>query len=90
MRFSALAYLKGLSTINLPHGLLIEAWVRFDLTNTISTGSLQYIYKTVRTANSMSIAIDYNLIKVKINNAEANYYVNWKSSNNWRYIGVTF
>eukprot|EP00347_Sterkiella_histriomuscorum_P023935 403332874 len=90
MRFSKTSFIKAPSAYNLPHGILVEAWIRFDLNNIISTGSIQYIYECQRNSNKFSIGLDYNLIKVKVNQAEANYFIDWKQSTNWRYIGVTF
>lgn len=45
MLFSASSFLMSSTPLNLPQGLYIEAWIRFDLANLISTGKKQYIYE---------------------------------------------
>jgi len=42
----------------------------------------------VRSGYSFNLMVDYNYIKVRINNLEVNQFYNWETTTNWRYLGV--
>ncbi|CDW88903.1 UNKNOWN [Stylonychia lemnae] len=91
MRFSSTSFLlKQTPTIPIPNGITVETWFRFDFNNSVTQGDLQYIYQAIRQdSNKLEIAVDYTLLKIRLNNQEVNLFVNWTLSTNWRYLAVT-
>lgn len=90
MRFSSTSFLERTGSITrIPLSFTIEAWIRFDINNTVTQGDMQLIYRSVRAGYSFAILLDNNLIKVQINNQEVNQFFNWIINANWRYLGIT-